>query len=208
MGAAQVAPEGNLMAYCTAAQVKTYLGVSGAGDDTLIGDLITRAQAWIDSYTGRTFEASTNSTRRFTVNEDTDGAWLYFDEDIASITTVTNLADATSTQTISSTEYVTFPRNQTPYVAIRILDSASKEWDYSADPEMGVTVAGKWAYSTAAPNDIVHGCVRLASYLYRQKDSQVFNTTSFPEAGVVETPGDMPPDIAKILDQYRRRVEW
>ncbi len=196
------------MAYCTTAQIKTYLGISATDDDTLIGDLNTRAQKWIETYTGRVFESTGNTTRRFTVNEDTDAEWLYFDEDIASIVTVTNLADATTTETINSTEYVTYPRNETPYVAIRILDSASKDWDYADDPEMGITVEGKWAYSTTAPNDIVHTCIRLASYLYRQKDSQVFNTTAIPEAGVIETPGDMPPDLAKILDQYRRRVEW
>lgn len=36
------------MAYCTAAQVKSYLGITTTGDDTLIGNIIPRAQAFID----------------------------------------------------------------------------------------------------------------------------------------------------------------
>ena len=38
------------MAYCTTADVKDYLGISGTGDDTLIGTLVTAAQEVIDSH--------------------------------------------------------------------------------------------------------------------------------------------------------------
>ena len=53
------------MAYTTAALCKTYMGITTSTDDTLIGTLIVRAQAMVDKYTHRTFEASTNTTNYF-----------------------------------------------------------------------------------------------------------------------------------------------
>lgn len=195
------------MAYTTAALLKTYLGVTGSGDDTLLTALIARAQSAIDHYTGRTFEASADTTRKFTVGVDTDGRMLYFDEDCAAITTVkTNADDGSGGTTIASTEYVTHPRNRTPYHAIDLLSSSSNSWTYTTDPEAGITVAGKWAYSTTAPDDIVHACIRLAGYYYRQKDAGVFDTTAIPDMGVIQVPQGIPRDVQLILNPYRKAV--
>ena len=77
------------MAYTSYSAVNTYLGTSAAGDNTLISDLITRAQSVIDTYTGRTFEhSSVGATRYFTVGVDTEGRTLYVDEDLCSTSTV------------------------------------------------------------------------------------------------------------------------
>lgn len=194
------------MAYTTAALLKTYADISGSGDDTLITALIARAQSAIDHYTGRTFEASGDTTRKFTVGKDTDGEMLYFDEDCAAITTVkTNADDGSSGTTIASTEYITHPRNRTPYYAIELLSSSTNSWTYTTDAEAGITVAGKWAYSTSAPDDIVHACIRLATYYLRQKDAGVFDTTAIPDAGIIQVPQGMPRDVKLILDPYVRR---
>ena len=190
------------MAYCAASDVKTYLGITGSGDDTLIGSLCTRAQAMVDAYTGRTFEASSNTDRKFDAIRDVKGQVLYLDADLASINSVTN-GDAT---VVTSAQYVTEPRTATPYHALRILGSANIAWTYSTDPENAITVNGKWAYSTAAPADIVHATIRWAAYLYRAKDAQVFDVTASPELGIITVPQGIPADVQKILDPYRRIV--
>lgn len=194
------------MAYATKAQVKTYLGISSTADDDLIDSLIARAQAWIENYTNRVFESTGDTTRKFTVGEDTEGDTLWFDEDIYSITTVTNNADAATSETVASSKYVTLPRNRTPYYGIRLLSSSNVSWDYTNDPEAGITVAGRWAWSASPPNDVLDATIRLASYLYRQKDAQVFDTTVIPEAGVITVPAGIPPDVKMKLDPYRKRA--
>ena len=70
------------MAYTTTAIAKVYLGLTSAADDTLIGTLIVRAQAMIDSYCHRTFEASADTTKYFDMRADTDEdrRRLYFSE--------------------------------------------------------------------------------------------------------------------------------
>lgn len=196
------------MAYTTAALVKTYLDISGATDDALITTLIERAQKFIDTYTQRTFEASADSTRKYTVGVDTKDDVLFFDADIYSITSIANNADDGSggTALTQNTHYITYPRNTTPYIGIRLLGSSGYYWTYTYNAENGISVTGKFAYSASAPADIVHACVRLSGYYYRQKDSQVFDVTAIPDAGIIQVPVGIPTDVKKILDIYRKKV--
>lgn len=190
------------MAYTTTALLKTYLGISGSGDDTLLGDIITRAQAMIDSYCRRTFEAAADTTRNFDPTTDVVNQTLWLDEDLCAITTVTN-GDST---TIASSEYVTEPRNKTPYHGLTIKASSTAYWTYSTTHENSISIEGKWAYSTSAPDDIVHATIRLAAYLYRQKD----NVSDIGGAAVVGDatllPVDLPADIKRTLAPYRKVV--
>lgn len=200
------------MAYCTAAQVKTYLGGTwGSGDDTLLGDLIDRAQAMIEAETNRVFEASADSTRNFDVSVDVAGDWLYFDEDLATTpTTVTNNADggANAETLTAGTHYVLYPRNETPYHSMKLLSSGNKSWTYTDDPELGITIEGKWAYSTTAPDDIVQACIQLAAWLYRRRSS-VGTDGDRPLAtgdGVVIMDASIPSIVKAVIRKYRKRV--
>ena len=190
--------------YCTVASLKRYLGISSTvtTDDVLLTELIQSAQAIIDRYTGRTFEAATDTTRYFDAVHDVDGYELIFDADICAITTVTN-GDAV---VVSSSEYTTKPRNETPYYAIRMLDSAQKSWTYTTDSEGAISVAGKWAYSATAPDDIGAATRRLAAYLYRQKD----NANDLDRAVVVGNatvlPSRLPADVTDMIRPYVRVI--
>lgn len=193
------------MPYCTIDDVKNYLGISGDGDNELLGFLISRAQKAIESKTDRIFEdPGADATRYFTVGVDTDGLALYFDQDIYKITTVKSNADNASPTTIASTDYITMPRNRKPYYGIKILTSSNEHWEYTDDPENGIQIIGRWAYSESPPDDIVQACVRFAAYLYRQKDAQVFDVTAIPEAGVITIPQGIPADVKLLIDPYIR----
>lgn len=52
--------------------------------------------------------------------------------------------------------------------------------------------------------EIVKACYRLAAYYYRQKDSQIFDTTVVPQLGQIKIPGTMPRDICDELDRFYR----
>jgi hypothetical protein len=188
------------MAYCSVADVKSYLGISEATDDARIDTYIKAAQAGIDSYCNRTFEASADTTRYFdAIGTHIRGGWLYLDKDLCAITTVTN-GDSVE---VTSSEYTTKPRNETPYYAIRLLSQSGKTWTYSSEWMDAISIIGRWSYSTTAPNDIKQACIRFASYIYRQKDAQMFDVTVF-EGGVVTTPLGMPPDVRTAISPYRR----
>jgi hypothetical protein len=187
------------MAYATVAQLKAYLNLTGSGDDALLGELIGRAQAAIDRYCDRTFE-STPGTRYYAA-EDVDGAVLYLDADLLTVALIQNGDGAE----IPVSDCVLLPRNATPKYAIVLKTAAS--WDLGADGQ--ITVYGVWGYSQTPPADIVHATIRLAAYMYRQRDASTFDTVAFPEAGVMTIPQGIPRDVALILEPYRRvALQW
>ena len=193
------------MAYATVAQLRAYLGLDLNIDDPLLESLLGRGQAAIEHYTHRIFEAASDTTKLFDAQLDTSDHYMVLDWtpyglDLCQITTVTN-GDGT---TISASAYVTNPRNATPWYGLRFKLNSGLYWTFDADPENAISIAGRWAYSVTAPADIVQATVRMAAYLYRQKDSGTFDVTAIPGSGVIEVPQGIPRDVVKMLDPYRR----
>lgn len=194
------------MAYTTTALVKTYLSITTATDDALIGTLIVRAQSMVDSYTHRTFEASANSTKLFDAKADVYGRTLYFSDGLeaATITTITN-GDAAVI--VVNTDCVTLPANGTPIYGLTMLESSSSLWTFTpaGDNERAISVVAKWAYSLTAPDDVAAATIRLTAFLYRQRESNAdLDRAVSVGDGMVLLPGRLPADIAAILEPYRR----
>lgn len=189
------------MAYCTAAECKTYLGITTATDDALIANLISAAQAYIDAKMGFSFEASADTERTFDAVADVDGYTLTFDTWCCSITSITN-GDGTA---VTSDQYVTEPRNSTPFYAIRLRSSAGISWTYSDDPEDAIVGDCKWAWSEIADNDINQACIRLVAWLYRQKDTSAdADRPLLTGDGNIIMPSAFPADVMTYLQPYRR----
>ena len=211
------------MAYATLAQFTQYGGFSTASsdswdsdvDEALVNSLLDRASALIDTYCDRYFASDSDKTdvgssdvyvtRKFDALEDVDGFYLYLDRDLCEISSITN-GDSDST-TVSSSDYVTEPRNETPYDAIKLLSSTGTYWEYTTDPEDAISIAGIWAFSKTAPDDIVHATVRLTSWMYKQRvntDADL-DRPLLTNDGVTIMPSQLPADIKTILEPYRRR---
>ena len=189
------------MAYCTVADVKTYLGVSEADDDALIATLINAAQAAIDAHTGNTFEAAVDAVRYYDVHgPHIEGRRLYFDRPLASLTSISDGGGA-----YQATDYVMMPRNDAPYYGVELKLTTGRFWTYVTDWENAIAVTGRWAYSVSAPNDIRQAARRLAAFYYRQKDAPLQDVTAI-EAGVVVQPIAMPADVRALLSPYRAPV--
>lgn len=192
------------MAYATASDLKTYLDISGTTDDMLLAAMISRAQAIIDRETGTTFEAANDSTRYFDAVRDVDGRVLLFDHWCCALTSVTN-GDST---TVTTSEYVTEPRNVDRFYAIRLLGSSTQGWTYTTDAENAITVVGRWAYSTTPPADIVHATLRLAAFLYRQRDNANDVDRAIVVGNATVLPAQIPADVLGIIRSYRSLTGW
>jgi len=189
------------MAYCSLAQMKTYVGATDNDDDALLTDCITRAEAVIDRATKRTFEASADSTRTFDAQQDVAGRTLYLDADLCAITSITNGDGAA----ITALQVVSEPRNHAPYYALTLKASTGLAWTYETDPEDAISVTGRWAYSTTPPADIEQACVRLAAWLYRQKDSSSdLDRPMVSMDGATLLPAQIPADVQRMLQPYVR----
>lgn len=195
------------MAYANLDELIEYLKITGSADDVLLESCLTRAQKVIDTHVGYSFEASEDTTLTFDAQEDVDGAllsWAPYGLWLASVTTVTN-GDST---TVTSGQYVTEPRRSGPYYGIRLLASSDVAWEYptSGDPEGAISIAGRWAYSTTAPADIVQVTLEIAGLFYRQREV----TNDANRTIVTPTATLLPVGLSQLamdtLTSYRRRV--
>jgi hypothetical protein len=186
------------MAYADLQDVKSSLGIAAdSGDaDEILDRLLTAAEAAIDRYTGRSFGVDTDSTRYFDACA-IEGQVLYLDEELASLTSVTN-GDGES---LTVGDIKTRPRNIGPYFALVLPWSLTWRLD---DIDAEISVTGKWGYSTAAPEDIRQATIRLAGYWYRLRDAQVFDTVTTAEGGALVVPKGMPADVQVVLQLYRK----
>lgn len=225
------------MAYIVLADVKTYLGITSTDDDTLLGTLITAAQKEIEAYCKRSFEGTT-STRYYrqedlialpkgsqyrplwratvgyswdysygygTYSGGADGYYsnvLWLGKDLLSVSTLTNGDESA----ISSTGYWLEPRNDPPYQWVHL--KTSEQWNFNTDGE--ISVAGTWGFSTSADATIQQLAKEMTAYLYRLKDTQVFDVTANPEAGVITIPKGVPAHIKIALNNggYVRQVRF
>jgi hypothetical protein len=187
------------MAYANLSNLKDYLGITTEGDDNLLSDLLTRAAGVIDAYTGRHFEAET-ATKYFN-SDDTYGRELnLYGYDLLTVTKLTN-GNAVE---IASGNYRLLPRNDDPKWIIKLDEDYSWEFD---DSDSEISVAGTWGYSATAPADITHACVRLAAFIYRQKDTSAdIDRPMVTGDGVTIMPSGLPSDVQKLLDRYKRRL--
>jgi hypothetical protein len=194
------------MAYATRTQVKEYLGMLAGttSEDDLLDDIIARVQAFVDSYTGRKFEVPADTTRLFDAKMDTTAnrLALTFDHDLISITSITN-GDGTS---VTSDQYVLLPTNYSPKFAIRFKASANKYWTYEDDPEEAISIVGRWGYSLTAPLDVEQATIRLASYIYRQKDNAGEFDRTILAGNSTLLPTQIPRDVLEYLQPYIRYV--
>jgi len=193
------------MAYATLEDLRGYLDIDITSDDPLLQEAIESAQSYIDSQTNRHFEAVT-ATRYY--DSSARSRWdsrqldLYGD-DLLTITTLTN-GDSSGT-VIAAANYWLTPRNEgPPYHGILLKSDITDYWEW--DTDYWVSVAGTWGYSATVPDDIRQATLSLAAYLFRSKDSQVFETTAIIESGAIAIPQGIPATVDRIIGRYKRRL--
>lgn len=125
------------------------------------------------------------------------------DEDLLTITTLTNGDD----NTIASTEYHLVPKNDPPYNEIRLTKTTTERWelDSGGDDEFVIDVAGTWGYMTAHTDDIREACLMITqSFVKRRFGENVSGIAKVTAAGVVITPQDVPSAAADIINIYKK----
>jgi hypothetical protein len=183
------------VSYTVLNDLKAYLGISGVGEDAILTAAINGAQAAIESYTLRRFEAAADTTH-YLVN--VDGGRLWLDDDLCQITSVTN-GDGVL---VASTNYNPAPRNRTPYYALDLKSTSTVAWDAITGE---IAVVGRWAASTSAPAHVVQACLILAAYLYRRKDNALDGDRAIMTTGGTALPIAMPRDVRDLLIGEVRR---
>lgn len=196
------------MAYVTLAEYRLYMeSLAGIAtdqpvhytpsDDTLQTQLLASAQALIERETHRRFEAVT-ATRTYGPGAVyySDPRLLMLDEDLLSVTTLTNGDGAV----IAASEYRLFPYNTSPKFGIQLKSTSS--WAFGDDGV--VSVAGSWGYTAVADSDVKRVTCRLA-YLEQQRRTATGQVAVLGD-GTKTYESAVPADLAKWLASMRRHT--
>jgi hypothetical protein len=195
-----------MTAYATLAQVKAALRITDSVDDTLIEMARESASDLIDGYTGRTFTTSGTVTRVFAPADD----YVLQTDDIAgtalTITSSTG-ADGVFDVTWKTTDYQLEPLNgvsngqAVPFTRIRAIQ------DYlwpTAGGEATVRVTGVFGFPSV-PIVVTQATVLQASRIFTRLQSPL-GVAGFGEMGVVRVTRALDPDVAALVEPYRRIV--
>ena len=199
--------------YCTLAEMKTYLGLSGSGQDDNLENAVDSASREIDAICGRFFYQTSSEAKYFTpINA------LYVDvPDISSPSGLALLIDTTDdgshdkTLTIN-TDFYTAPLDAgnevagvqaQPITQIKILDTRSSE-RFNPTIVKQVKITCQWGWSTV-PHAIKQATLLQATRLFKRKDSP-FSTYGNPETGTGELFNKFDPDAMKLIKGYIKRT--
>lgn len=194
-----------------------YFLLCGASYNTTPYDRIV-----IDDDSSALFEYSTTAQRATSVagtwgyHDDWASAWLNSGDTVQD---TTQQSAAATTLTVTSTSAADV-NNETPRFMVGQLLKIGSEYEYvTAKPTATTMTVRRGANGTTAaahltgvaiyvyqPIEAVREAVRRwASYMYRQKDSGIFDTTIVPDMGTIVTPESVPKSVQIMLSAYKRR---
>ncbi len=194
------------MTYPTSANCKTYIGASGAGDDTLIGWLLDGVIAWVEAWCGHDFVAQAAQTVKVmpeypNILGRSRKKLLIRDFDLMAVTSVTN-GDGVS---VASGDYTLLPLSGPPYFMIELTPGSGKYWWRGWDGEGVVTIVGTTGQSTACPADVFQAILMLVAHFYRGRSSGAGGPlTTATRQGMVIEADKVPKTVLDLLANHRR----
>lgn len=192
--------------YASTAQIKAALRITDSVDDSLINMAGSAASDLIDGYCGRTFGTSGTVTRVFSP---ADEYVIQIDDLAGTAVTITSStgADGVFDVTWKTTDYQLEPLNgiangqSVPYTRIRAIE------DYlwpAAGGEATVRVTGLFGFP-AVPIVVTQAAVLQGSRIFTRLQSPL-GVAGFNELGVVRVTRALDPDVAQLVEPYRRMV--
>jgi hypothetical protein len=189
--------------YATLAQVKAALRITDNVDDTLLEMAIESGSRAIDGYTNRNFYSAGTASRVFTPND----SYVTEIDDLISLSTLETKSDDDNTfdTTWTANDYQLEPLNgrvdglATAFTHIRAVgDYLFSQWDGEAT----VRVTGVWGWA-ATPIAVTQACVIQSSRIYKRLDSPL-GVAGISDIGIMRVSNRLDPDVAQLVDPYRR----
>lgn len=174
--------------------VKTFLNISYATDDTIIGTMITSARYAIEQYTKRAFITQTVIAyyKRY------DKQMNLPIQPVQSVTTVETVADdSTTTLTANSDYYVKGVQDKyIDFTGVNSIPAGHSPYENLAEYGLKVTYVAGYGSSSDVPQSIKDAIVRLAAYYYD-------NRADFVTGTIVQK---LPLTVTSLLNGYKRYV--
>jgi hypothetical protein len=192
----------NASSYCTLADVKDALDITGTDHDDLLSSLISAVTSEIDNYCERSF-ASASATRYF----DGVGDNLIVD-DLVSVTTFKLDAGGDGvweTTLTEGTDFLLYPYNTSPKWLVKLTDDSTAS-SFAKGVRKGVEIAGTWGYSTV-PEPVRQAALIQTCRLFRLSQSGYGTEIGTPDIGTATVFQGLSSDAKRMLGPYVR-VEY
>lgn len=183
------------MTYPVLSDVKTFLNISGTGEDARLTLALDAAKSFIERATYRVFVASEIQLPFQTIAS--SGRILAFHRDCVSISNVLN-GDG-----LAVTQYHTMPQ-EAPFYAIEL------DWDVATPFHIGADgtlplVTAYWGFSTACPDDVFYAILVHTQQLYDIPRQAGGGEIGFrASSGVGVQPGTLHYLVDEVIRKYRR----
>lgn len=205
--------------YATLEQLKAETGIRESKDDDLLTQKIAEAQDILERTYKRRFEAPAPETRFVDYSPETladNGRTLLLRFDVCQIDEVKN-GDGT---VISVDQYVTTPRLRSvsdgkslavgvpewwPWYALTLKRNSGLRWMHNGQLEECFALTGRFAFSVTPPPAVVSATIRLAYWLYKQRDNaQNIPSPTAGKYGQILLPADLPEDVQVKMKGLKR----
>jgi len=197
--------------YCSLAELKTYTGISGSGQDDNLENAIEGASREIDRICGRIFYQTSSENRYYTP----DNVLSVQVDDISTtsglVVKIDSNDDGTHDTTLTiDTDFYLTPVNTTntqiqyqPYTGINILDTRSSErFDTTIVKQLKVTAA----FGFSSPPDAIKQATLIQGLrLFKRKDTP-FTVYGSEQTGTVELFQKFDPDAMKMIKGYIKKT--
>jgi hypothetical protein len=193
--------------YATLDDIKVWLGISDAADDSLLEACVEAASRAIDSYCGRRFWYDSSATAR--TYRASDCSALIVDDfgTTTGLIVATDDSDTGSFTTWAATDYEARPVNRElsgipgqPFWEIAALGYAKSFPTTGRRSRVQVTARWGWA---AVPDPVAQACLIKSARLFRRK--QTPQGFAAGEAfGAIRVSQYEDPDAVMLLSPYRR----
>jgi len=194
------------MSYTTEAKIENYLMTDiDPSFSSQVSSWITAAENYIDKYTGKSFEGTTE-TRYF----DGNGKTEIIIDDFTSLTAVeileVNGEDVKYTLTEGlDDDYILYPYNETPYYKL-IMVASSQIGVWLTGPKR-IKLTGVWGHSATVPEDIELVATMLVADIIKQgRDSGKITNETLGDYSVTYADLDESAvrlGVKQILNQHR-----
>lgn len=183
--------------YCTAAELKTRLDITGSSYDALLGTLATAASRWIDRHCRVPTDgfAATVATKRYFGSAWVDGSVLALDAPLLSVTTLKN-GDGS---TISAGSWWLRPRNSA--VAWYIELKSDYAWTFATDTE--IEVDGVWGVAATVPAPVKEAALVFAGWMFKRYQAALSDATVNLDLGELTYSQAVPKQVVALLEPYQ-----
>lgn len=201
-------------------ELKTYLGLTGTGDDLLLASVASNATAIAERETGRVFSVASNVTRRYST--DGQAALVVHDMPYSDSSRTVTLDGVSLTQ---DTHYWLLPDRRNPEVSTTIqlrhfevgwnirhfnwfdanYDSPRYQTARATPNDLVITgVAGHPSHTLSG--DVVENVRRLAALLYWQAKAGASGFVTAPDGTQIDLAATRPPGWDEFVTRWRIRT--